>query len=86
MNAYDKTDHEFCGKDVPSDVLSHGPRLVLVFSSGETQGSGFKARYTFETGNNFAYPSYFSFLCFCLLIFCVWEPAITLMKTDLCLY
>jgi hypothetical protein len=47
---YDKHDFEFCGKEVPHDVSSDGPRVVLVFSSGETQGSGFKARYEFETG------------------------------------
>ena len=50
IQAYDKADYEFCGKEVPHDVVSDGPRLVLVFSSGETQGSGFKARYVFETG------------------------------------
>ena len=50
IQAYDKADFEFCGKEVPHDVVSDGLRLVLVFSSGETQGSGFKARYVFETG------------------------------------
>ncbi|ODN01954.1 Cubilin [Orchesella cincta] len=49
IQAYDKADYEFCGKDVPHDVVSDGPRLVLVFSSGEAVGSGFKAKYVFET-------------------------------------
>lgn len=50
IQAYDKADYEFCGKESPHDVVSDGPRLVLVFSSGETVGSGFKGRYQFETG------------------------------------
>jgi len=48
--SYDKHDYEFCGKEVPHEVASDGPRVVLIFSSGETQGSGFKANYAFETG------------------------------------
>lgn len=40
--AYDKFDHEFCGSDIPHVVVSDGPRLVMVFSSGELQGRGFK--------------------------------------------
>uniref|UniRef100_A0A336M6R7 CSON011903 protein n=1 Tax=Culicoides sonorensis TaxID=179676 RepID=A0A336M6R7_CULSO len=47
--AYDKFDHEFCGNDLPYAVVSDGPRLVMVFSSGELQGRGFKAKYSFET-------------------------------------
>lgn len=40
-----------CGeKKQPFVVVSDGPRLVMVFSSGELQGRGFKANYTFETG------------------------------------
>jgi hypothetical protein len=40
-----------CGeKKHPFAVVSDGPRLVMVFSSGELQGRGFKANYTFETG------------------------------------
>lgn len=40
-----------CGvKTEPVVVVSDGPRLVMVFSSGELQGRGFKANYTFETG------------------------------------
>lgn len=42
MDAYDKYDHEFCGTEKPYAVVSEGPRLVMVFSSGELQGRGFK--------------------------------------------
>src|SRR6266487_4614970 len=42
-------DHTFCGQSLPQSVLSDGPSLSMVFSSGTTQGQGFKARYTFET-------------------------------------
>ncbi|KDR22176.1 Cubilin [Zootermopsis nevadensis] len=49
-DSYDKFDHEMCGeKKQPFVVVSDGPRLVMVFSSGELQGRGFKANYTFET-------------------------------------
>ncbi|KOC68946.1 Tolloid-like protein 1 [Habropoda laboriosa] len=49
-DSYDKFDHELCGATSnPSHVVSDGPRLVMVFSSGESQGQGFKARYSFET-------------------------------------
>ncbi|XP_055525467.1 cubilin isoform X3 [Wyeomyia smithii] len=48
-DAYDKFDHELCGNELPHAVISDGPRLVMVFSSGELQGRGFKAKYTFET-------------------------------------
>lgn len=48
-DAYDKFDHELCGNEIPHAVISDGPRLVMVFSSGELQGRGFKAKYTFET-------------------------------------
>lgn len=44
-----------CGavaEEKPVTVISDGPRLVMVFSSGELQGRGFKAKYTFETGND----------------------------------
>jgi CUB domain len=50
MDAYDKYDHEFCGEMLPAQVVSDGPRLVMVFSSGELQGRGFKAKFNFETG------------------------------------
>jgi hypothetical protein len=50
MDAYDKYDHELCGEMLPAQVVSDGPRLVMVFSSGELQGRGYKAKYTFETG------------------------------------
>ncbi|KAF4525770.1 hypothetical protein B566_EDAN002032 [Ephemera danica] len=49
MDAYDKYDYEFCSESLPAQVVSDGPRLVMVFSSGELQGRGFKAKYTFET-------------------------------------
>ncbi|XP_028968828.1 cubilin-like [Galendromus occidentalis] len=42
-------DHAFCGDTVPPPLRSEGPRLMLVFSSANTQGQGFKATYTFET-------------------------------------
>jgi hypothetical protein len=42
MDAYDKYDHELCGTEKPLPVVSDGPRLVMVFSSGELQGRGFK--------------------------------------------
>lgn len=49
-DSYEKFDHELCGEEsVPSQMVSDGPRLVMVFSSGEFQGRGFKAKYTFET-------------------------------------
>ena len=44
-DSYDKFDYELCGVDsTPPLVVSDGPRLVMVFSSGELQGKGFKAR------------------------------------------
>ncbi|XP_063545842.1 cubilin isoform X1 [Cydia strobilella] len=54
-DSYDKHDAELCGESSPGPppypplLTSDGPRLVLVFSSGELQGRGFKAKYTFET-------------------------------------
>ncbi|XP_045469321.1 cubilin isoform X2 [Harmonia axyridis] len=49
-DSYDKFDHEMCGEEsLPAVVVSEGPRLVMVFSSGELMGRGFKANYTFET-------------------------------------
>ncbi|XP_026333474.1 CUB domain-containing protein 2 [Hyposmocoma kahamanoa] len=54
-DSYDKHDAELCGEGspgppaFPAPLLSDGPRLVMVFSSGENQGRGFKAKYTFET-------------------------------------
>ncbi|KAL0275107.1 UNVERIFIED_CONTAM: hypothetical protein PYX00_003068 [Menopon gallinae] len=49
-DSYDKFDHEMCGAESnPSVMTSDGPRLVMVFSSGELQGGGFKAKYSFET-------------------------------------
>lgn len=52
-DSYDKHDAELCGEgaaNFPPPLVSDGPRLVMVFSSGELQGRGFKAKYTFETG------------------------------------
>ncbi|KAL1490915.1 hypothetical protein ABEB36_011588 [Hypothenemus hampei] len=50
MDAYDKFDHELCGEEAqPTTMISDGPRLLMVFSSGELTGRGFKANYTFET-------------------------------------
>lgn len=50
-DSYDKFDYEMCGEQrKPQVVVSDGPRLVMVFSSGELMGRGFKANYTFETG------------------------------------
>lgn len=50
-DSYDKFDYEMCGvESQPAVVVSEGPRLVMVFSSGELMGRGFKANYTFETG------------------------------------
>ncbi|XP_018356275.1 PREDICTED: cubilin isoform X2 [Trachymyrmex septentrionalis] len=49
-DSYDKFDYEMCGNNSnPSHIVSDGPRLVMVFSSGELQARGFKAKYTFET-------------------------------------
>lgn len=68
-DSYEKFDHELCGEEsVPNQMVSDGPRLVMVFSSGELQGRGFKAKYTFETGKwhpqnyeftNLNYPTIF---------------------------
>ncbi|CAH0553998.1 unnamed protein product [Brassicogethes aeneus] len=50
-DSYDKFDYEMCGEESkPSAIVSDGPRMVMVFSSGELgMGRGFKANYTFET-------------------------------------
>lgn len=42
QDAYDKFDYELCGTDIPNAVVSDGPRLAMVFSSGELQARGFK--------------------------------------------
>lgn len=43
-DSYDKFDYEMCGnKSNPTHIVSDGPRLVMVFSSGESQAKGFKA-------------------------------------------
>ena len=46
---YEDHDLEFCGKALPQTVQSPGPRLVLLFNAGSKSGSGFKARFRFET-------------------------------------
>ncbi|XKL66755.1 hypothetical protein PGB90_010175 [Kerria lacca] len=48
-DSYDKYDYELCGENQPTTMLSDGPRLVMIFASGESQGRGFKAKYIFET-------------------------------------
>jgi len=64
MDLYDKFDYEMCGDEADEKVVtSEGARLAMVFSSGELHGRGFKAKYTFETGN-FALGSKFFFLVF----------------------
>lgn len=53
MDLYDKFDYEMCGDKADEKVVtSEGARLAMVFSSGEVQGRGFKAQYTFETGKH----------------------------------
>ncbi|XP_032784662.2 LOW QUALITY PROTEIN: cubilin [Daphnia magna] len=46
---YEKHDHELCSNNVSSPYWSEGQRLSMIFSSGQTQGSGFKARFLFAT-------------------------------------
>lgn len=41
-------DYMFCGNKIPPKVVSDGPILVVIFTSGTTQGQGFKGRYSFE--------------------------------------
>ncbi|XP_065225837.1 tolloid-like protein 2 isoform X2 [Planococcus citri] len=48
-DAYDKYDYEMCGENQPKTMISEGPRLVMIFASGDSQGRGFKAKYKFET-------------------------------------
>ena len=47
---YDKPDETLCGDKLPARLRSYGPRMLLVFSSGQTQEVGFKLNYRFETG------------------------------------
>ncbi|GFV84211.1 tolloid-like protein 1 [Trichonephila clavipes] len=50
--ALDEFDLNLCGRILPPPVLSEGPRLSMVFSSGPTgssTGKGFRALYKFET-------------------------------------
>jgi len=46
---YGEYDYEFCGTDLPEEVETPGPRLVLLFNSGNKPAQGFKAKFTFET-------------------------------------
>lgn len=46
---YEKQDHELCGNNYTSPYWSEGQKLSMIFSSGQTQGSGFKARFLFAT-------------------------------------
>ncbi|XP_046653387.1 bone morphogenetic protein 1-like isoform X1 [Daphnia pulicaria] len=46
---YEKHDHELCSNNVSSPYWSEGQRLSMIFSSGQSQGSGFKARFLFAT-------------------------------------
>jgi hypothetical protein len=46
---YGEQDYEFCGTSLPQEVKTPGPRLVLLFSSGNKPAQGFKAKFTFET-------------------------------------
>lgn len=52
-DSYDKFDHEMCGDYYPREMMSDGPRVVMIFASGESQGRGFKCQYSFETGQYF---------------------------------
>lgn len=45
QDAYDKFDYELCGFDMPPVMASDGPRLAMVFSSGELQARGFKVNF-----------------------------------------
>lgn len=47
QDAYDKFDYELCGYEIPHYVVSDGPRLAMVFSSGELQARGFKVNFQF---------------------------------------
>lgn len=47
---YDKYDADLCGNNATAVHWSEGPRLAMIFSSGQTQGSGFKCKYQFATG------------------------------------
>lgn len=63
MDLYDKFDYEMCGDEADEKVvMSEGARLAMVFSSGDLQGRGFKAKYTFETGNARSNIRYLGFI------------------------
>lgn len=47
---HEEPDYVFCGAEtLPKTINSDGPVLVMTFSSGTTQGAGFKAIYSFQT-------------------------------------
>lgn len=71
MDAYDKYDHEFCGTEKPYPVVSEGPRLVMVFSSGELQGRGFKVWKEFSSNEIQINSNY-------KMKFQAWKPSIQL--------
>ncbi|KAG1651900.1 Cubilin [Nymphon striatum] len=49
-HAVEEYDHIFCGHvQNPPKLISEGPRLVLVFSSGTSKGRSFKGQFWFET-------------------------------------
>lgn len=48
QDAYDKFDYEFCGEELPHQVVSDGPQLAMIFSSGELQAKGFKVRFVIQ--------------------------------------
>ena len=50
---YEKQDVELCSNNVSSPYWSEGQKLSMIFSSGQTQGVGFKARFLFVTGGCF---------------------------------
>ena len=41
----------YLGQKTPKKINSPGPRLVILFKAGSKSGAGFKANYSFETGN-----------------------------------
>lgn len=50
LNMWDaRHDADLCSNNDTSVYWSEGPRLSMIFSSGQTQGSGFKARFLFVT-------------------------------------
>ena len=52
LNMYEKHDADLCSNNATSVYWSEGPKFSMIFSSGQTQGSGFKARFQFATGKS----------------------------------